>query len=182
MFAISRSEAARGGRADLMRCFGCGGLFPDIEGTTHRYIASSTGFWAAYGEVLARQYTDANYEGAGQLTIDAYAVQHPGRPSAQSIQSVALHLISLCLLLERGVELGTATEGISAAAKDKRRFAWLAPPETMGPITVANVHAARTAAEHVAIVRSWASSAWSAWAAHHVTVRDGWRSSGVACV
>ncbi len=132
LFAISRSEVGKSGRVDLIRCFGCGGLFPNIEGPTHRYMASSPGCWAAYGEVLARQYGNANYAGAGQLTIDAYAVQHPGRPSAQSIQSVALHLISLCLLLERGVELGTATEGIRAAAKDKRRFAWLAPPETTG--------------------------------------------------
>ena len=43
---------------------------------------------------------------AHQLTVDAYAIQHPGKPSAQSIQSVCVHLISLYASLER--EIGSA--------------------------------------------------------------------------
>lgn len=36
-------------------CVGCGGLFPEMDGPTHRYMESSPGCWAAYGEVLARE-------------------------------------------------------------------------------------------------------------------------------
>ena len=64
-------------------------------------MESSPSCWAAYGEVLAREYNDPAFMAAHRLTVDAYAVQHPGRPSPQSIQSVALHLISLCLVLEQ---------------------------------------------------------------------------------
>lgn len=83
-------------------CFSCGALVPQTAGPTHRYMESSPGCWSVYGEVLVREYTDALYASLHRLTVDAYAVQHPGRPSPQSIQSVAVHLISLCLILDRG--------------------------------------------------------------------------------
>ncbi|MEO5720368.1 MAG: DUF5946 family protein [Chthoniobacterales bacterium] len=159
-----------------VRCVGCGGMFPEIAGPTHRYMESSPGCWAAYGEVIARQYTDVNYAAAGQLIVDAYAVQHPGRPSPQSIQSVALHLIGLCLVLERGVSARATTAMIQTAAKDKQKFVWLTPPPSMGPLTVVEVAAATSAVEHVARVRAWAASAWEAWKQHHVRV-SGWLDS-----
>lgn len=134
-------------------------------------MESTAGCWAAYGGVLARQYSDASYAAAGQLTADAFAVQHPGQPSAQSIQSVALHLMSLCLMLEREVSTSAATEFIRSAAQDKSRFVWLAPPEHFEAITVADVHAAQTATQHIELVRAWAVEAWRSWSAHHATVR-----------
>ncbi len=154
-----------------MPCPGCGSLFPDQAGPTHRYFESSAGCWAAYGGVLARQYTDDAYAAAVQLTVDAYAVQHPGQPSPQSIQSIALHLISLCLILERNVGRAAAIEAMQKAAENKARFFWLTPPPPGGLITVATVHAAQSAAAHVELVREWAASAWLAWSAHHATIR-----------
>ena len=79
-------------------------------------MESSPGCWAAFGEVLALEYSEASYARAHRLSVDAYAVQHPGRPSPQSVQSVALHLISLCLILEQGLDFGEATDAIRAAA------------------------------------------------------------------
>jgi hypothetical protein len=37
------------------------------------------------------------------LLGDAYAAQHPGTPSPQAIQSVAVHLLALYAVLEKGV-------------------------------------------------------------------------------
>lgn len=165
--------------AGFARCFGCGGLFPDINGPMHRYMESTPGCWAAYGEVLARQYNDARYAIAGQMTVDAYAVQHPGTPSPQSIQSVALHLMSLCLTFEHGVATADATQLVAQMANDKRSFVWLRPPASVGDVNVAHVHAAATAAEHVERVRQWAASAWRAWSAHHATIRE-WLPAQVA--
>ena len=34
-----------------------------------------------------------------RLSVDTYAVQHPGVPERRSIQSVAVHLMCLCLVL-----------------------------------------------------------------------------------
>jgi hypothetical protein len=136
-------------------------------------MESSPGCWAAYGEVLAREYGSPAYFAVHPLTVDAYAVQHPGRPSPQSIQSVAVHLIRLCLTLEKGLAPSAALAAIQAAAKAKGRYVWLEPPASRGKVTVAGVRPARTAAEHKRLVESWAQSAWQAWSAHHAVIR-GW--------
>jgi hypothetical protein len=154
-----------------IRCVGCGGLFPDVQGATHRYMESSPGCWATYGEVLAREYSDPTYAGVHRLTVDAYAVQHPGRPSTQSIQSVASHLVRLCLFLEHGLDEDRANDAILSAKRMKSKFVWLVPPSNRGKITVGDVHRATTADHHVALVRSWADSAWAAWRSHQVQIK-----------
>ena len=107
-----------------------------------------------------------------RLTVDAFAVQHPGQPSPQSIQSVCLHLVSLQLVLERGVDQSTATSLLPQLAARKDMFHWLEPPGRMGPTTVNDVLAAASAKEHRKAVLDWAESAWGAWSAHHGIVRD----------
>ena len=154
-------------------CPGCGVRLPAVNGPTHRYVESSPGCWAVYGEVLAREYSQPAYYQVHKLTVDAYAVQHPGQPSPQSVQSVALHLIRLCLVLERGFDGPRATAAMQAAAQRKEAFRWLDPPASRGEITVADVHRAASAGDHVARVRAWAEAAWRAWSVHHPVVH-GW--------
>ena len=96
----------------------------------------------------------------------------PGRPSPQSIQSVAVHLISLCLVLERGVEMTRATAAMQAAVEHKERYIWLTPPPSLGSMTVADVQRAKNAEEHEKLVRAWAESAWTAWSPHHATIQN----------
>ena len=152
-------------------CPGCGALVPDVDGPTHRYMESSPGCWAHYGEVLAREYSDFRYAKVHRLTVDAYAVQHPGRPSPQSIQSAALHLMSLCAVLERGLARERMPALLKEASRRKGRYEWLEPPSSTGEVTVADVHPAGTPEEHRRLVREWAESAWSAWSGHHPAVR-----------
>jgi hypothetical protein len=38
---------------DRVPCVGCGGLVPDVEGPSHRYMLASPGCWAAYTETLS---------------------------------------------------------------------------------------------------------------------------------
>jgi Family of unknown function (DUF5946) len=158
---------------NLVSCIGCGAAFPPSDGPTHRYMESSPGCWAAFGEVLAREYSDRAYARVHRLTVDTYAVQHPGRPSPQSVQSVALHLISLCLTLERHFGPDRATDAIRAAADTKERFFWLPPPALRGEVTIADVQVALDAKDHENRVRAWAESVWAAWSSHHTVVR-GW--------
>ncbi len=157
-------------------CPGCGSSFPDIEGPTHPYLLASPGCWSCYGEVLNREYSDIRYYRLHRLTVDAYAVQHPGEPNPQSIQSVALHLISLYCVLERSVEPTKATSIMQRASKKKGHFFWLNPPDSRGDLTVAAVGSARSPGEHVDFIRSWAESAWNAWSIHHEQVEQ-WYSS-----
>ena len=154
------------------KCFSCGGVYPDIDGPTHRYMHSSPGCWAVYSEVLAREYSDPKYFEVHRLTVDAYAVQHPGSCDRQSIHSVGLHLIRLCLFLEHGLAVENANYAMLEAGKNKHTFTWLKPPESFDTITAANVAKVNSVYEHKAIVRVWAQKAWDAWSIHHDTIRS----------
>ena len=132
-----------------------------MPGPTHRYIGASPQCWALFGEVLAREYSDFRYASVHQFTVNAYAAQHPGVPSRQSIQSVAVHLISLHLMLERSYASRKATKAIQQATSLEGVFEWLDPPESLGAVTIEHVHVAQDATAHHARVREWAAAVWS---------------------
>jgi hypothetical protein len=154
---------------NLIPCIGCGALVPDVDGPTFRYPdAASPGCWAVFGEILAQEYGEFQYPAVHHLTVDAYAVQHPGRATPQTSQSVTVHLISLCLQLERGYSSDRAKVMMHRVIRNfKGEFAWLEPPASLGDITVLDVVQARDLAEHVERVEQWANCVWKAWAAHH---------------
>ncbi len=104
------------------------------------------------------------------MQVDAYAVQHPGEPGRRAAQSVGIHLMTLCLVLERG---GDPHEGPRLHRRMVARpvFAWLEPPQQRGSVTVADVLTTRDASGHVAAAQEWGLSVWQAWADHHGTVR-----------
>jgi hypothetical protein len=140
-------------------------------------MGSSPACWAAYGEVLAREYSDPAYFQVHRLSVDAYAVQHPGRPGPQAIQSVAVHLIRLCLLLERGLPMARANDAMLKASEREDLYVWLEPPASRGSVTVGDVAGAQEPDAHMAVVRRWAVSAWQAWEPHHGTIRS-WLPAG----
>lgn len=156
----------------LEACPWCKALVPDASGPTHRYMESSPGCWAAYGEILAREYSDPLFAKNHRLTVDAYAAQHPGKPSPQSIRSVWLHLVSLQLVLERGIDQVTATESLQRMAAAKVELPWLEPPVSLGELNVNDVLEAASAREHCRAVHAWAESVWQAWAGQHDVIRD----------
>jgi hypothetical protein len=152
-------------------CPGCGALVPDIDGPIHRYMLAAPGCWATYTGLLAGALDGLELPVPhGGLTVDAYAVQHPGTPNPQAIQSVWVHLITLYLALERGwppprlVRVGLM--GIDAAAGK----AWLEPPGSMGPITAIDV-ATASPSEAPERVSAWVDGAWAAWASRHALIR-----------
>lgn len=152
-------------------CPGCGGEFPALSGPQHPYMESSPGCWAAYGEVLARQYSNAAYASVLQLTVDAYAAQHPGHPSPQSIQSVGRHLISLCLTLETHASSDRVIAMMQNGERLKRSLIWLEPPWPRGQITVATLIGIDEPERHVETARRWAGEVWQAWSPYHTTIR-----------
>ena len=155
----------------MLPCPGCGAVFPLHDGPTHRYMESSPGCWAVYGGVLAREYSDPRYMAVHRLTVDAYAVQHPGQPSPQTIQSVAVHLIGLYGSLRLHLPPPIVTAAIKRAA-DNGRFQWLARPPHLGELTVADVLPAQSPEEHATLVHAWAESGWTAWAPYHHQVKE----------
>ena len=170
----------------MIECVGCDALVADTEGPVHRYLEASPGCWAAYGEVLAREYSDLAYFRTHRLTVDAYSAQHPGGHSPQALRSVCVHLVSLCLVLEHRVEPQAATGQMQRFAKFDG-FRRLVPPVSRGRLHVTDVLRAKSAVEHRAVVADWAVSVWTSWAHQHDIVRewvehiapsDGWNRAG----
>ncbi len=150
-------------------CPGCGIVLPHCDLPTHAYIGASPSCWALFGEVLAKEYQDARYFKVHQLTVDAYAVQHPGTPSRRSIQSVGVHLAALYLMFVRGV---TDHDQIIAHRKrlSKSALFWLEPPSQPYGLTLLDVRSASTPDEHCTGIEKWARSIWGHWDMHHETV------------
>jgi hypothetical protein len=145
-------------------------MVPDDPGPTHAYLGASPGCWAVYGRVLAREYAEPYAPGTHRLTVDAYAAQHPGVPERRTIQSVAVHLMSLWTVFERGTDPARATHMLRHALESPERFTWLQPPAKFAK-TVLDVADAPDYAPHATRVRAWARATWDAWAPHHETVR-----------
>lgn len=162
-------------KQNLRRCPGCGLRLPGNDGPTHRYIGASPECWAAFGEVSGKEYGDLRYARVHGLTVDAYCAQHPGEPSPQAVRSVAVHLIGLCLQMERDLspdELYAVHKRVSSLAKSgKKDIRWLEPPESLGGRTILYVLDANGPDEHAERVREWARSVWEAWSSHHEIVR-----------
>jgi hypothetical protein len=157
--------------SETSACPGCGLVLPVNDGPTHAYLGASPACWALYGELLAREYGELRYPPSHRLTVDVYAVQHPGAPERRTIQSVAVHLIALCLVLERRVATVTVTDLMRRVLEREPGFRWLEPPRPNGTLTVRDVLGSRDLAEHAASVDRWARNVWEAWSPHHATVR-----------
>lgn len=164
-----------GDSSDYIPCFSCGANCLNVDGETHEYMLSSAGCWMMFGEVLAREYEDMRYFRVHQLTVDAYACQHPGKNERRSINSVAIHLCSLYARLELGIahrESIQLRKKLSEKQKTDSLFQWLEPPENMGALTVEYVWKATTPDEHCKRVQEWAASTWVAWQNHHQPIKN----------
>ena len=69
----------------MSACPQCGVDLPDEDGPTHRYLGASPACWAAYCQALEREYADPAFFKNHRMTVDAYALQHPGDTSLSLI-------------------------------------------------------------------------------------------------
>lgn len=152
-------------------CPGCGVVLPAREGPRHAFLGASAECWQLYGRLASPSTTEPDAPRLRRLVADAYAAQHPGVPQRRSVQSVAVHLMDLCLLLERDGEIARCA---SEPGRQPRRKAldlhWLEPPEARGEMTVADALAIG-AGDRGPRIEAWATEVWAAWEAHHPTVR-----------
>lgn len=160
---------------EYIHCFACGARSLNIEGETHPYMLSAPGCYAMFLEVAEKEYSDLLYARAHHYTVDCYACQHPGKPDdRRAVNSVAIHLVSLYMVLEKGVPLAEAARvkmEFSQYNKANRIVTHLEPPSSLGNITIFDVWDADDRAGHFASCEEWAWSVWRAWEAHHETIR-----------
>ena len=156
--------------AGQVRCYGCGGLVPDVTWPVHRYIGASPGCWAIYTEVVGGGLIGPIPAPHGTLLVDAYAAQHPGVPGPQSTPSVWVHLITLHLVLEGGWRADQAIRIRTLVAESFSAWGWLEPPDMTGIVTFADLDDASDGPLDD-LARRWVEGVWTAWAVHHDAIR-----------
>ncbi len=159
-------------------CPGCQVRLQVIDAPTHPYMTCSPACWARYGDLLAAQYTDPLRMAFHQLVVDTYAVQHPDGADAHAIQSVGIHLMTLCLFLERGTDPSLGTR-LHRRMVDRPVFHQLEAPPARGRLTMLDVPLEGDAAGARAAAYAWARDVWTAWETHHPTVREWVDKSGL---
>lgn len=156
--------------AEISACPGCGGRLPALDGPVHAYMTSSPACWAAFNTVMAREYETPALMPVHRLSVDAWAVQHPGDGSRRAIQSVGLHLARLYVQLDQGLSGETANAAMLRFAARKADLPEL-PPRTAYRMTVADVIEATEPADHAQAVRAWAEAVWADWSDQHAVIR-----------
>jgi hypothetical protein len=156
--------------AGLEPCRGCGGLFAPFDGPVHDHMEGSPACWRAFGDLLAAKYSAPELLPVHRLSVDTYAVQHPGGASRQAIQSVGLHLARLYIQLEQLRPPNETNEVMRAFAGRKSSLERLTPPETFS-LTLADVAPFIGAPSHARRVSEWARSAWNDWRAAHEYIK-----------
>ncbi len=154
-------------------CPDCGAQLPVVDGPVHRYLGASASCWALFSALnIGEPATKAGPFFA--LLIDAYAAQHPGVPSNQSIQSVAVHVLTLYGVLERNAgedaQYWLRTQALRPGTSSKHaRFVWLEPPPlaALGAVTVADIVRAPTPAARGDVADTYVRSVWKAWQSVH---------------
>lgn len=137
---------------------------PFIDGPTHNYMEGSAACFELFTQILAWEYSDPALLPTHRMTVDAYAVQHPGRGATrQQIQSVGLHLARLGLQLGAPLPPKETNDVMLGLGKHKHTLDYLEPPERF-TMTVANVAPFAGSSRHSDKVREWAD--------HHSYIRS----------
>lgn len=158
-------------------CPGCGEALPEIDGATHPYVGASSACWTRFAEINSALPPATPLR---RLVTDAYMVQHPGVPERRAIQSVGLHLVALCLVLEHGLPPERLSETIQRLLVRPPAWRWLGPPVPNGRLTIGDVGAAAVAGDAGPVIEAYVRGIWAAWAGHHAVV-EGWvRGTGLA--
>jgi hypothetical protein len=152
------------------RCPGCG-LAGASDGQTDPYGGASPACWAIFQQVLVRDYGEFQYPAVHPQIVDAYMAQHPGYATAAGRRSVAVHLVGLCLAVERGLDQAHVRRIMTSVFPGKPDLAPLAPVPDLREITVASMTGATDLEDHAARARTWAEAVWRAWIPFHARVR-----------
>lgn len=155
----------------LQPCSGCGGKFLPLDGPTHRYMLSSPACWAAFGRILAAEYSSSELFEVHRLSVDTFAVQHPGDGTRSAIQSVGLHLARLYFQLEQRRSAAEANAFMLRLGVHKFDMPALNPPRSFA-VTTADVEPWAGTPEHASMVLRWARTTWDDWAAAHGFIRS----------
>ena len=133
-------------------------------------MSFSPACWARYGEVLAREYSDAGFWRTHRLLTDAACGQHSVGVDRRARQSLHIHLAALMLHFEDGAQEAAIVAFLRAAAGIKQ-FSELEMPAENLAVSITEIHAAGDAAQHCAAVQVYGRRVFDAWRVHHHVFR-----------
>lgn len=149
-------------------------MLPAKEQPAHPYMTSSPACWEGYGALLAAQYSSPPRMTFHQLVVDAYAAQHPGGDDRRAIQSVGIHLMTIAMFLEDGVDPALGTS-LHRRMVERPVFHRLHRPGALPAERLTWRHVPLDGSAELAKGRAyeWARAVWAEWEPHHAIVR-GW--------
>lgn len=164
---------------NIEHCPGCCAGLPALDGPSHRYIGASPACWAIFANLFNAGEPPLAPGALNGLIGDAYAAQHPGTPSEQAIQSVAVHLLALYGVLKRGVAPGQVLwirqRTLRQGQISKRgRFQWLSPPSFEGSLTVAAIAQSPTPQTRANLAQDYVIQVWSLWSQKQLETIAAW--------
>ena len=142
------------------RCDGCGLA---VKGGTE-------GCQALFDDESVREYGNVAFAGRRRLVVDTYALQHPDRYCRSAI-SLAAHLTGVCVAVEHRAREEMLNDAVQRWLSRRPELDRPALPTERGPLTIADVLAAKDAVNHRAIVERWARGTWAAYADLQDTAR-----------
>ena len=157
-------------------CPGCGEVLKDIDGATHAYVGASSACWTRFAETNASLPPVTPLR---RLVTDAYMVQHPGVPERRAIQSVGVHLVALCLVLEHGLPVEHLSDTLGRMLARPPAWRWLEPPVPNGTSTVVDLEAAIAAGRTAEAIEAYVRGVWDSWAPHRAAVAAWAHAAGV---
>jgi hypothetical protein len=152
-------------------CIGCGAVFPHEDGPLHPYMLSSAACFRHFTNALAAEYSDPALMETHRLTVDTFAVQHPGlKTDRRAIQSVGLHLTRLKIQLSGQYTPYETNDIMLGLGEFKHEMHYLEPP-TEFKITIKELSNHLATEKHPNFVRDWAEVTWTDWSDHHPTIQ-----------
>lgn len=154
-------------------CPGCGAVVPVIDGPVHKYVPSSPGCWKTFGELQADEAQRFRHPPAHRLVVDSYMAQHPGDGSdRRDRQSVFVHLVGLCAVLEHALPHPYATRLLGQVIRRRHGdFPILLRTDGPGSLTVLHMLGADDLDDYERRAREWAAAVWWSWSAQHELIR-----------
>lgn len=163
----------------LEQCPDCRAWLPGVATAAHRYVGASPACWALFSALANGGEPPLAPRPDHGLLIDAYMVQHPGLPSNQAVQSVAVHLLALYGVLAKGVApedaLGIRQRAVRGDARQRHaRFTWLTPPDFAGSPTVADIVVGASPEIRAERTTYYVRAIWELWASQHLATIAAW--------
>jgi hypothetical protein len=119
---------------------------------------------------MGREYSIPELMEVHRLSVDTWAVQHPGDGTRRAIQSVGLHLARLMIQIEDELPADQAHAAMLRFTARKAELPEL-PPRRAYALTIADVVHAAEPHDHRCAVRRWARTTWDDWADQHDFIR-----------